>query len=137
MKHITWQPGDIITDEKWNNIQNNYELKFKHFNIPYDVIDQNGDSFPVLNTTNTILEDKIINGYICYFIVPGDQIVYPLSSLWYLSRIIDGIDNDNIITYYRFSNPNSGNSKWFIFDSELNKLVYSENGPSFTETTVK
>ena len=114
MKHITWQAGDIITDEKWNNIQNNYQLKFKHFNIPTTTVKINNQTCLALNITDTILENKLNQGYICYFIKED----HDSNKLFYLKRITKSFNT----TYYEFRTF-SGDLSEFTFDKVLNKLV--------------
>ena len=79
MKKNVWYPGDIITTEKWNRINNNISLPGA-YKLPITIEEASGEGPREINSSYNITINKSFNeiinlikqGVICYFVTETD-----------------------------------------------------------------
>ena len=97
-----WNPGDIITSNKWNKLINNSQNQIELArNLTPQLSSNNNDT--IMNISPTVLKQLYENGVICYFIEPSS--VY--TNIYYLNKIAQ---NNNTQCYgFMFQTFNNDN----------------------------
>ena len=128
-----WFPGDIITDEKWNNILNNYIQSIPVHKIGQSYDDENDQC--ILNISAAQLDTYLNQNTICFFVAT----IMEDSTTWYIpyyfatKQTIEAIQqardaNPSYVTYYIFKAGN-GNSLSFCEQDGYLKTELVEDEP--------
>ena len=107
MSKIIWNPGDIITTEKWNKINNNASPILGAYQLPIEIgesFELQGNSFlnsyeVTINKSFEEITNLLKQGIICYFYYQPEQ-NYNFIAL--ATEFIE-YDNDSSITFFDYS----------------------------------
>ena len=107
MSKTIWNPGDIITTEKWNRINNNASPILGAYQLPIEIgesFEMTGNSFLnsykiTINKSFEEIVDLLKQGIICYFFYQPDENSYQIALV---SNFID-YDDEKSISFLNFN----------------------------------
>ena len=111
MSKTIWNPGDIITTEKWNRINNNSSPILGAYQLPIEI----GESFEIddqpflksykitINKSFEEITNLLKQGIICYFYYQPEQ-DYNFIAL--ATEFIEYDDDNGVITFFDYGSFN-------------------------------
>ena len=121
-----WSPGDIITDEKWNNILNNYIQSISAHKINWSYDNENAQN--ILNISAAQLDEYLNQNTICFFIVTGSKDNDISYRIYYFETKYE--ENDTSGGSFAAKNENeeeSNSTVYYIFRNlEYGQLTFCE-----------